>query len=333
MRITSETLLKLANDEVARRADSDRGLIAAYLHGSLLGDSPLLGNTGDIDLFLVHSEEPNVEREIVRITDEIHFDITHHGRKMYRQPRALRLHAWLGPILNGCKILYDPQHFLDFTQASVRGQFDRPDNVLRRTRPQYEHARQIWMSFYLEPHTPELEDAAGYIKALDHVANAIAGLSGPPLTERRFLLELLERAEAVKHAGLYAGFLGLLGAPAVDAQVLRSWLPDWRAAYTGLSPDQAPARLHPHRLPYYERAIEVMLGSERYQAALWPLWRTWTHAVIALGPGCAQQPAWQAAGERLGLLGPSFTERVAALDAYLDTVEEMLDDWGRERGA
>jgi hypothetical protein len=332
MRITNEMLFKLANDEVARRRNSDRDLIAAYLHGSLLGDTPLLGNAGDIDLFLVHGEEPTVEREIVRITDDIHFDIAHHGRRMYRQPRELRLHAWLGPIINGCKILYDPQHFLDFTQASVRGQFDRSDNILGRTRPQYEHARQIWMGFYLEPHPPQPEDATLYLKSLDHVANAVAGLSGPPLTERRFLLDFQTRASAVNHAGLYVGFLGLLGAPAVDAAVLRSWLPGWQAAYMALSPEQAPARLHPHRLAYYEHAIDVMLGSERYQAALWPLWRTWTHAVIALGPGNHQQPAWQAAGERLGLLGPAFTERVAALDAYLDTVEEMLDAWGRERG-
>ena len=35
----------------------------------------------------------------------------------------------------------------------------------------------------------------------------------------------------------------------------------------------------------------------------------------------------------LGLLGAGFKEGVAALDAYLDMVEETLEEWGRASGA
>ena len=34
----------------------------------------------------------------------------------------------------------------------------------------------------------------------------------------------------------------------------------------------------------------------------------------------------------LGLFGPAFRERVSGLDAYLDSVEELLDEWGQARG-
>lgn len=132
MRITPETLHKIAHDTIANRSRTDHSLLAAYLQGSLLTDSPLLGNTADIDLFLVHTSEVELARELVRLTDDVHLDIAHHTHTLYRQPRTLRLHPWLGPAVYGCKILYDPQHFMDFAQASVRAQFHRPDNVIAR---------------------------------------------------------------------------------------------------------------------------------------------------------------------------------------------------------
>ena len=333
MRISREMLLKLAKDIVEKQVRSDRTLLAVYLQGSLLGETPLMGNTADIDLFLVHTDEVSTEREIIRVTDEITLDISHHSHRLYRQPRELRLHPWLGPAVYGCKILYDPQHFMDFAQASVRGQFTSADNVLSRARQQTEHAREMWTSFNDAPRLPAPEDASRYLRALDHAANAVAGLNGPLLTERRFLLDFLTRSEAINKPGLYAGFLGLLGAPTVDAVTLRSWLPEWQAAYTALPLDRCPIRLHPHRLLYYERAIDTILSGEHAHDALWPLWRTWTHAIGALPGDSPHRTGWQRAGEQLGLLGTAFRERVAGLDAYLDTVEEILDTWAREKGA
>jgi hypothetical protein len=182
MRITRETLLKLAQDTANQRARSDLSILAVYLSGSLLDGEPLLGGTADIDLFFIHNEDPASDREVVRITDEVHLDIAHHGRKQYRQTRELRLHPWLGPRLYGCKILYDPQHFMDFTQASVRGQFFRPDQVLGRVRPQVERARQIWFTLTAVQESTDRQQTWSYLQAVGLVANAIAGLSGKPLT-------------------------------------------------------------------------------------------------------------------------------------------------------
>ncbi|OGO71337.1 MAG: hypothetical protein A2Z49_10170 [Chloroflexi bacterium RBG_19FT_COMBO_56_12] len=333
MRITNEILLKLANDTVARRVQDDHSLLAAYLHGSLLRETPLLGNATDVDLFYIHNDEVSLEREIIRLTDEVHLDIAHHSHKVYRQPRELRQHPWLGPAINSCKILYDPQHFLDFAQASVRGQFNRPDQVVGRVSSLSEHARQIWLDFHLEPREPGPQDILKYMRAIEHAANSIAGISGPPLTERRFLLDLPARVDAVQRHGLYAGVLGLLGAPTVDAETLRSWLPAWQAAFIGLPAAQAPLRLHPHRLPYYQHAIETILGSERYQDALWPFWHTWTVAINALPEDSAHRAGWEEAGRRLGQIGAGFVERIRALDAFLDTVEDALEVWARENGA
>jgi hypothetical protein len=332
MRINRNMLLKLANDTVEKYVSDDRSLVAIYLQGSLLTDSPLIGNTADIDLFFIHSDEVSIEREIVRMSDEVHLDISHHSHRLYRQPRELRVHPWLGPAIYGCKIMYDPQHFIDFTQASVRGKFNNPENVIKRVQKQAAHAREIWESFNNNPHLPDPREASVYLRALEHVANAVAGLSGQNLTERRFLSELLKRAEDVSKPGLQVGFLGLIGAPNVDSSNMKAWLPEWRQAYTALAGNTAPIRLHPHRLLYYERAMEVMLDSQTPHDALWPLWRTWTHIICALPDGSPHRSSWKKAGEQLGLLGDAFAARIEGLDAYLDLVEELLEAWARRYG-
>lgn len=332
MRINRNMLLKLANDTVERSVASDSSIIAIYLQGSLLGDDPLIGNTADIDLFFVHNDDVAVEREIVRVSDEVHLDISHHSHRVYRQPRELRLHPWLGPVVYSCKIMYDPQHFIDFVQASVRGQFSNPENVITRVQKQAVHAREIWESFNNDPHPPDPKEAALYLQALEHAADAVAGLNGHNLTERRFLPSLLQHTEAVHKPGLYKGFIGLLGASTLDAGAMNTWLPEWQAAYSSLAENQAPIRLHPYRLLYYSRAIEAMLDGQNPQQALWPLWRTWTQLVCALPDDSTHRAAWQTTGNGLGLLGEAFIEKIEALDAYLDLVEELLESWGRENG-
>jgi len=332
MRITPALLLKIARDTVAQRTRSDHGLLSIYLHGSLLEDDPLLGGTADIDLVFIHDEEYSVEREIQRLTDEVHLDIAHHARSDYRWARSLRLHPWLGPTIINCKLLYDPQHFMDFTQASVRGQFNQPDNVLGRARGQADHARQMWFSLHDLTGEPGLAEINLYLQAIEHAVNAVASLSGPPLTERRFLLRFPARAEAIGRPGLYPGLLGLLGGPNVDGQTLSAWLPAWQTAYQAIPAAQAPPRLHPVRCAYYKRAFEKILGGNHPHDALWPLLRSWAQVMLFLPASGIQHQEWAEAFQRLGLQGEGFTQRVAALDAYLDTVEEILDDSARAAG-
>jgi len=332
MRITREILLNIARDTVAQRTRADRSIIAAYLCGSLLGDSYLLGGTADIDLVFIHLDTIPTEREIVHLTDEAHLDIAHHKYVDYRNTRNLRVHAWLGPTLSSCRALYDPQHFLDFTIASVRGQFDRPDHVLERAQKQEQHARQIWTTYHEQKFEQGPGQVADYLQAVGHAANAIASLSGSPLAERRFLLNFPARATAAGKSGLRHGLLGLLGAPNLENDTLASWIPLWQAAYQAFPEEQAPARLHPYRLLYYQRAFLSILEGDQPQAVLWPLLRTWTIAANLLPENTEIQATWRQAIGYLGLLGVEFEQRLAALDAFLDLVEETLEEWARKAG-
>jgi hypothetical protein len=332
MRITLEMLHKVARDTVSQRAKADRDIIAAYLHGSLLQSEPLLGGTTDIDLFFIHNSDAPEEREMVRLTDEVHLDIAHHPRRLYRQARELRHHPWMGPTIYECKILYDPQHFMDFILASVGGQFNQADNVIARARGQAEQARQIWLSFQLEHPEPGLEETIRYLKAVEYAANSITSLSGAMLPERRLLLSFPQYAAAVGHGGLYPGLLGLMGGQLADVDTLHAWLPSWKAAIEAIPREKTPPPLVPFRINYYLRAFEALLGSDQPQAVLWPLISTWTKAAQLLDPQMPAYANWQETCQHLGIHGEAFYERVAGLDAYLDQVEEILDAWAQKNG-
>lgn len=333
MRITRETMLKIANDAVARKVRASGEILGAYLCGSLLGEDYLLGGAADIDLVLLHAEPVETPREIVRLTDEVHLDIGHHYHRDYREPRALRVHPWLGPTINACKALYDPQHFLDFTQASVRGQFDRADFIFERARRQAETARNIWFSFQTGVEQPQPADIQSYLQSIELSANSIALLSGPPLTERRFLTKFLERAEAIGQNGLYAGLMGLIGAPNLPPGALGEWLGQWKAAYQMLPPEEAPSDLHPDRQFYWTAGFSALLSGTDPRAVLWPLLRTWTAAILHLPAGSPARKDWEGAIHILGLSGNAFAERIQGLDAYLDLIDETLEAWARKNGA
>jgi hypothetical protein len=332
MRITRDSLLRIVQDTVSQRSRADRSLLAIYLCGSLLEEDFLLGGTTDLDLVLVHVDLVSVEREIVPLTNEIHLDIAHHFHRDYRQTRQLRVHPWLGPTIKNCRILFDPQHFLDFTQASVRGQYDRADYVLERARGQYATARQVWMSFHLKPVIGQPEDLLAYLKALANAANAIASLSGAPLPERRFLSIFPNRCEAVGRLGLYAGLMGLLGVPRISGEQLVLWLEAWEAAYPTETSENVPPRLHPGRKAYYLKAMEEFLNGAHPMHALWPLLRTWSMAVGRFSPESPERTAWVGAMQELSLFGEQFEERVSALDSYLDLIDEVLEEWAQRNG-
>ena len=332
MRITAAMLNKIARDTVAKRSRQDHSILAIYLAGSLFSGEPLLGGTADIDLFFIHNDAVSPEREIQRLTDEVHLDIAHQSRDEYTQARNLRLHPWLGYSIINCNIMYDPQHFMDFTQASVRGQFNQAENVLSRVQGQAEHARQIWLDLHDRQGEPDLAQVDQYLRAVGQAANAVACLSGPPLTDRRFMVQFPKRGNAVNRPGLYAGLVGLLGGSEVEVEQLRTWIAQWEESYRAVPEESVVPSLHPDRFAYYQRAFESLVGSDSPHDVLWPLLRTWLRSVQLLPVDSQQIDAWGVAFGELGLYGPAFRERVAALDAYLDNVEELLDRWGQARG-
>jgi len=175
------------------------------------------------------------------------------------------------------------------------------------------------------------QDVLQYMKSLYFAVNAVAELSGPPLGERRLMLEFTARAEAAQRTGMEAALAGLLGASALDASTMKSWLPAWKLAFESATESaRVDARIHLTRVNYYEKAISAMLEGEKPIVALWPLLQTWTFAVDVL-PDLAANP-WRAVCGQLGLTAVGLEERVGGLDHFLDEIEALLDNLAAQYG-
>ena len=334
MRVTRESLIRIAKETVQQRAFNDHFLIAAYLTGSLVLDiDPLLGGTTDIDIIFVHAEEPRQRREFVKLTPDFHVDIGHRSKAEFKRPRELRLDPWLGWEMYDPMLLFEREKFFEFVQAGLRAgfEFNAPTPALQRSRALLAHGRQIWRDLLETSDTVKPKDLAKYMKSLYHAVNVVAELSGPPLQERRLMLEFASRVETAQRPGMNAGLIGLLGASALDPSQISAWIPDWKLAFEAASEsDQVDARIHPARLNYYEKAIQAILSGETPQAALWPLLQTWTLAVDVLPDHAVD--AWRSACGQLGFTTPGFEDRVSGLDQFLDEVEALLDELAREHG-
>src|SRR5512138_2429951 len=273
MRVTRESLIRIAKETAQERAFNDRDIIAAYLTGSLISDSdPMLGGASDIDIIFVHAEEPKHRREFTKLTPDFHLDISHRAKAEFKRPRELRLDPWLGWEMYDPMLLYEREKFFEFIQAGLRAgfEFNAPAPALQRSRILLSHGRAIWRDLLAVEETLTPADVAQYLKSLYHAVNAVAELSGPPLQERRLMLEFAPRAETSQRPGMNDGLVDLLGALNLDPATISAWLPDWKQAYESAMEDsRVDLRIHPARLNYYEKAIRAMLEGEKPQAALW----------------------------------------------------------------
>jgi hypothetical protein len=334
MRVTRESLIRIAKETAQERAFNDQDIIAAYLTGSLVSDTePLLGGTTDIDVIFVRANEPKNRREFVKLTPDFHLDISHRSKAEFKRPRELRLDPWLGWEMYDPMLLYEREKFFEFIQAGLRAgfEFNAPAPALQRSRLLLSHGRSIWRDLLAVEDTLTPKDVAQYLKSLYHAVNAVAELSGPPLQERRLMLEFPPRAETAQRPGMNDGLVDLLGALNLDASVITAWLPEWKQAFeSAMENSLVDPRIHPARLNYYEKAIRAMLEGENPRAALWPLFQTWTLAVDVLPE--QELNAWRSACDQLNFTGAGFEARVNGLDQYLDEVEVLLDELATQYG-
>lgn len=329
MRVTRETLIRLAKENAKTRAFDNKDIVAAYLFGSLLHEDPFLGGVTDIDLVFVTASKPKQSREIVKLTGDFHIDITYRARSEFNPPRELRVNPWLGPEIYAPMLLHEREKFFDFVQAAVRAgfEFHGPEFTLQRCRALLSHGRGIWTDLLETGHKTSPKNVAHYLKAVHHAACAVAELNGDPLAERRLLLDFPALAEKANRPQMGAGLVGLLGGYQLADGIPAEWIHEWQRAFLSAAEGgKADTRIHPARLNYYRKAFEALPDL----TALWPLIHTWTLSALTLPD--AENKGWQTAVTQLGLYGEPFGEKVEGLDHFLDEVEILLDEIASANG-
>lgn len=335
MRITRETLLRIARSAADERARVSRRIRCIYLTGSLMEEEPLLGGTADVDLVIIYDTEPNVPREIVPVTDEVHLDIAHFAQETFRQPRHLRTDPWLGPFIYAKPlVLFDPQHWFDYIQAATGAQFWQADYTLARARAFAEQARRAWMSLTLQSEPSHARRLCAYLKVVENAGNALVSLRALPLAERRFLAQLEKHLLQAGWGDLYRQMVALLSEEIeVNDEQWQTWMNAAAQAWDQSARQEAlPPRLHPARRAYYLKALSA-LWENTPSAAYWLLLRVWTLAAAHLPAGAPELQSWQDMAQQVGLDKARFAARLEQMDAFLDQVEETLDRWGEAHGA
>ncbi len=331
MRITRKTLIQLAEREVLKRTQQAHDLEAVYLIGSVATqEAPLLGGSADIDLVFIHRQQPAARHERVGISPDIHLDIIHRATREYEPLRELRTNAQLAPELYAPQVLFKSGFFFDRLQAALLSAYAAPPNTLARARQFLAAGRDRWLELQFSGPSADPGVLGRYLEAAGLAANALVALDNrPPLGERRFLPELARRANALHQETAYADFLRLLCAqPLPPTEELADWIKEWEAAWQAAIERKPPFhRLHPARRNYYLGGFRALLADERPHDLLWPLLLTWTQAVSGLADDQPQREAWAQALHRLGLLEDNFPQQIAALDAFLDQVDILLETY------
>jgi hypothetical protein len=333
MRLTRELLINAARSATSDLLLRDDDVVCVYLTGSVLGEQPLIGGTTDVDLICVHSIKAPVQRELQVLGEDYHLDIAHFTQGQFGQNKTLRLNPWLGSFLCYNPImLYDTQHWFEFTQAGVFAHFLEPSYVIQRVRPFIQQARQKWLELDQVHAEPNVDYLWKYIKALEYAGNSLACLVGVPLTERRFIQGLPARTEALERPGLSSGLVDLFCPPEDIELNWSAWLEDWRNIILAANEiKHFPIGINSLRIPYYEKSI-LSLIQEYRSSALWILLRTWTLALTHLPKRTPEATPWHQFVQTLNLGKEQFPARLKELDTYLEAVEETIDVWAKQNG-
>jgi hypothetical protein len=224
--------------------------------------------------------------------------------------------------------LHDPSHFFEWAQASVRGQFHRPDYMLARGAAFLERAHmslkgleidRLWLS--------------GWTRALLEAANAVASLDGFPASGRRVISQLNSKLTELDHPEIYERFLRLLGADHFENSMAAEWVDSWAAAFESASVLSLDPELKEARLGYYLGAFRTMIEDGSAVEVLWPMLSTWDRAIYELSLAGESQPRWPQILNTLELSVDHVSEREKELEDLLDQVEEVLENWAEKVGA
>ena len=124
----------------------------------------------------------------------------------------------------------------------------------------------------------------------------------------------------------------MLGGHRVENEQIQSWLSAWSQTFDAIPEEARPVHLHPYRKDYYQRAFDAIIGSGEPKAVLWPLMNTWTLAASVLSASNPAYQGWRDACQQLELISSDLSDRVAALDAFLDQVDETITKWEPDFG-
>lgn len=329
MSVTRENLIELAQDEVARRAHH-KTLLSSFLIGSVVQGDPFIGDTADVDLVLIHDDDVQRPREYIRLSQQVHLDIVHYGAAFFNQPRRLRVDPWLGPAIAEPGFLFDPEHFFEKVQASVRGQFHRHDFVMERALAflnlANQHSALMQISQRWQKH---------YLQAIMLGANARLACYGRSAAGRGTLASLRRFFQTIEEEETYYGIIQLCGLGNCSSWPFDQLSAAFTESWDQLVKDRKEPALSRCRKEYILGGLLGLLAQQDPPAAGWLLLTSWEElqGIILKRDGSeAEEKNWLDLLESAGLRQRDKKGRKDVLDRFLRHMEEQLHTWGNQYG-
>ncbi len=334
--IEQSTLLRLARDYAERKKKERPSLKAIVLIGSVARGEPPLGDAVDLDVLLIDDLLPDPPYEFVRLSENVLVEALFVRAADYADRRALRAHHFSAPALNDALILYDPRHYFDILQASIRAPYNKPDNIYARARSAFTGAQQVIDRFALwredpPPAPPANDELKEFRQALYLAAQSLILLSGQPgdtVGPRKFMARF-EAVARQHHPELYSLYLAALGVADLPSAYLDSLLPEWLALYKSAGQrGVVDPLIHPAKRGYYERGFRALSAEGHGINTLW----LFEHTLAAAAQGLDPHPAaWLNLMQATGKAAlPDFLERIRYAEQLVALTEETLTAWAKK---
>ena len=188
-------------------------------------------------------------------------------------------------------------------------------------------SRQTWQLLADDGLAQGVKRTEAYLNTLNDAINAVACINGAPLTTRRILLDLPERAYALDMPDLSAGFIYQFTNDTFTEENWAAWMPQWQASFDAMAAVKAaPLDVIPTRKNYYWKAASDF-AEEHPAGALWIMLRTWTQMAAVLPKSEQPYKDWLAFTRVLELDSRGLPGRLESLDQLLESVELTVEKW------
>jgi hypothetical protein len=195
-------------------------------------------------------------------------------------------------------------------------------------------ARENWFSLIQTSSLTHLEWMHQYLSTLSLTANAVIGLISPPLTTRRFMIDLQDQTSALGAPKLYLGFKHLVGLSDEVTFQFDEWLPALEKDFEKLLSDaEVPVHLSPCRKDYYFKAIQSLAESGQPEYVIWPMLQLWLDIQLVSAKTLPSGDVYNDFLTSLHMTEKDISQKEEALDAFLDNIELLIEDWSKNYGS
>lgn len=321
MKYTKEYLLEAAQKFIHKKVEREPSISAVMLIGSLRSYDHQIDHPIDVDLLVIQDGPVVIENELVRISDDHHLDIHYDDVSAYENPKLLRADGLRGWAVWNAEILYQRDRFFEFTQSTVRSQFDEPKNVVERMRYFCSRSRSFWLENSSMPQRVSMDE---YLNAVADAGNALACINREPLSIRTLLSDFFEITRSHNISEINGKILACMSSE-LSTELVTKNISLWKDLFTEGVKYPADMIIHPLRVNYFLSSIVSLASSSQPITSFWPFLFTLGKMPIQFSENKKLIDRSKNLKTSFGFSPEGMNQKLDALDLLLEDIEGIVE--------